>query len=104
MSILILVLGVGIYFEVQYKVEPKNPQPDIVQLMAGDVDEEGPGRENSKSKKFNSRLLIEDDDDSARDLMIVIPILAKVYVLNPAFVNYPYTPYQSEIITPPPKG
>lgn len=102
MSIYILILVFGIYFRVQYEVKPEKLQPNIVQLIAGDVEDEAEN-ENSTSKKFNTRPLIEDDDDSAKDLMIEFPMLAKKYVLILPFIIDSYSPYQREITAPPPK-
>jgi len=94
----------GIYFvSVHAQHQEVSQKSDIVKLLTSDA-EGGKGDEGSKSKRPNSRPLIEDDDDSAKDLLIELHFHV-AFSIDPSCRSISsYNPYQKEITTPPPWG
>ncbi|MEQ8363232.1 MAG: hypothetical protein RIF39_04320 [Cyclobacteriaceae bacterium] len=79
-------------------------QKEVVMLLSGDGNPDNSDNANKKSRGLNSRLLIEDDDDSAKDLLNEMNFSPDVYVIPTVIHIETYSPYQKEITTPPPKG
>jgi hypothetical protein len=94
----------GFYFMAKQTSHTEVSQEEIVMLLSGDGNADDSGSSNKKSRGLNSRLLIEDDDDSAKDLLIEMVFSPEVYAIPPVFHIETYAPYQKEITTPPPKG
>jgi hypothetical protein len=103
MSIYILLLAFGIYFRAQYTHETRVSQQEIIKLLLAEGDAEENQQGTSKSKKsFNPRPVIEDDDDSAKDLLSEIYFTAFHFDFPTSTSSASYLPHQLDTTTPPP--
>ncbi len=99
----ILFLTSGLYFKATFEPTPQVvAHQDISLLIAGDADEAEDA--TPKSRGVNPRPLIEDDDDSAKDLLMEKPREVEGILLTRSFKIDSYSPYQKEATTPPPKA
>lgn len=98
------MLFFGFYFMAKQTSHAEVSQEEIVMLLSCDGNADDSDSSNRKSRGLNSRLLIEDDDDSAKDLLIEMIFSPEEYTISPIFHIETYAPYQREITTPPPKG
>ncbi|MEQ8425626.1 MAG: hypothetical protein RIA63_13005 [Cyclobacteriaceae bacterium] len=95
-----LFLASGIYFSVKNAAQADLPSIEIVQLIA-DTDSEDAS--SSTKKSFNSRPVIEDDDDSAKDLFAEMKFKKELFVTNYTFHAITYSSFELAATTPPPK-
>jgi len=103
MSIYVLLLAFGIYFMAKQTNKIHVSQQEIVKLLLAEEDAEEGQQGSSKSKKrFNSRPAIEDDDDSAKDLLREILFGAFYFDASPSAILISYSPHQLDTTTPPP--
>lgn len=101
-TIYVFLLAFGIYFMNSSTIHPKVSQQEIIQILSHDTD--AGDDQNNKSTKGFSRLLLEDDDDSAKDLLIEMHFYSGGFVIQSDFRAKSYAPFQEDIITPPPKA
>ncbi len=98
--ILSLVCGTGLLFK--YNNGPSGNKQDIIALLT-DGEDANEGEESSKGqKRFNSRPMMEDDDDSARDLFTEIEFGTITYHATNEWVWSFYLAHQLDTATPPP--
>lgn len=98
-----LMLIFGFYFTTVQITPADVAQEEIVMFLSGDGDTDDSNDPIKKKKGVNSRMLIEDDDDSAKDLLNEMNFSPEVYTIPLAFHIESYAPYQKEISSPPPK-
>lgn len=102
-AIYVFLLAFGIYFMNNSTARPKVSQQEIIQILSPDADADDSQSKKSKAKGF-SRLLLEDDDDSAKDLLIEMYFYFESFVVQSVFQTKHYAPFQEDITTPPPKA
>ncbi|MBX2941779.1 MAG: hypothetical protein KF860_05490 [Cyclobacteriaceae bacterium] len=94
----------GFYFMVKQTPPIEVSQEEIVMFLSDDNKTDSSNDSNKKTRGVNSRLLVEDDDDSAKDLLNEMNFSLELYTVPLAFHIETYAPFQKGITSPPPKG
>jgi len=96
-------LAFGVCVEAQQTAGANSTIQEKATLLSVDATN-GPVNGNQSTRGINSRMLIEDDDDCAKDLLAEVHFCKEVYVDMPTWLNESYNPYHKEITTPPPRA
>lgn len=104
MAVYILFLTFGICFRTYSLLNADMDKEGIVYQLSKNSPDNSEGSE-STNKGFNSRLVMEeDDDDSVRDFLVVMVFNTTGFNVPSSFHGLSYIPFKKDIITPPPRG
>lgn len=104
LAVCILLITCSVYFQATRMDSSSFKKENAAFILSGDAGNDR-ASEESTDRGFNSRLAIEeDDDDSAKDLYVIMIFENCGYIKPFVFNLHSYLPYNRDITTPPPKA